>query len=211
MSNPYYRVTVPARVRLPPIQMNNNIMDNIKNEAINLYNNRCYRDYGYIDGIYKISNFSNKGIIQLEDPTSSALFTVDMECRMLVPIPGDTIYSKITGINEKMIIAETGQLKIVIYERSINKENIRYIRNAYYPVDSDGRRGEAIRVGTPVVIKLRACRIVPRKEQIIGIGYLESVVPADDFDHVHDKNETNIEIKKLEEIRERSTEDLPKI
>lgn len=206
MSDPYYRVIVPARIRLAPNMMNNNIEDNIKNEAIKRYNNRCYKDYGYVDGIYKISNFSNKGIIQLEDPTSSALFTVDMECRMLVPIPNDLIYSTITGINEKMIVAETGQLKIIIYERSINKDNIRFIRSAYYPINSDGKPiGEAIRIGTPVVIRLRACRIVPKKRDIIGIGSLESVVPAKDFDKIYKKTDDDkIDVSKIEEIRGRN-------
>lgn len=207
MSNPYYRVTVSARVRLHPRGMNNNISDNIKQEAEKKYNHKCYLDYGYIDGIYRITEESS-GVIQDEDPTSSGVYTVNMECRMLVPIPKKMIYATITGINEKMIVAETGQLKIVINESSINRDNIKYIKNAYYPIDANQRpTGSPIKVGSPVVIRLLACKIVPKQPHIMSIGILESVVPPDDYDKVHtSKEEPVLTMNEIEAMRGRKTE-----
>jgi DNA-directed RNA polymerase subunit E'/Rpb7 len=206
MSNPYYRVTVPGRIRLHPRDMNNNILENIKNEALKGYNEKCFRDYGYVDGIYKISETNNSGKIQSEDPTSSGLYTVDIDCRMLVPIPNETVYSKIIGINKKIITAETGQLKIVIYEESINKNNIRYIRNAYYPIDSEGApTGDPIQQGTQVIIRLTASRIVPNKTNILSIGILESVVPPENYGEIHgQKEEPSITISEIEALRGRN-------
>lgn len=205
MSNPYYRVKVSARVRLHPRGMNNNILENIKTEAEKEYNNKCYKDYGYIDGIYKIMEDS-RGVIQSEDSTASGTYNVEMDCRMLVPIPGEHIYVRITGINDKIICAETGQLKVMISEKSINNNNIRYIKNAFHSVDSDGKPvGEPIVVGTFVVVKLIACKIVPTKTHIIGLGRLESVVKEEDYDKVHtNKEEKQISIDELENLRGRN-------
>jgi DNA-directed RNA polymerase subunit E'/Rpb7 len=207
MSNPYYRVTVSARVRIHPRDMNNNISDNIKREAEKKYNHKCYMDYGYVDGIYRITEES-MGVIQAEDPTSSGIYTVNMECRMLVPIPKEMIYATITGINEKMIVAETGQLKIVINESAINRDNIKYIKNAYYPIDANERPiGSPIKVGSPVVIRLLACKIVPNQPHIMSIGILESVVPPDDYDKVHtNKDEPVLTMEEIEAMRGRKLE-----
>jgi DNA-directed RNA polymerase subunit E'/Rpb7 len=206
MSNPYYRVTVKTRVRVHPEGLNNNIDENIKDEILANYDGRCYKDYGYVDGIYKISEAGSRGVIQREDPTASALYDVNMECRMLVPIPQQTIYSKITGINEKMIVAETGQLKIMIYENSINKNNIKYIKSAYYPVNSEGRPiGDPIREGTPVIVRLLACRIVPNKKNLMGLGMLESIVAPKDYDKIDlYQDEEEFTMEDIEALRGRA-------
>jgi DNA-directed RNA polymerase subunit E'/Rpb7 len=207
MSNPYYRVTVTARVRLHPRGMNNNISENVKEEAEKEYNHKCYLDYGYIDGIYKIIDDS-RGVIQSEDPTSSGLYMAEMDCRMLVPIPQEMVYATITGITEQMIVAETGQLKIMIYESAINRDNIKYIKNAYYPVDAEEKPvGSPITVGTPVVVKLLACKIVPNKPHIMSVGMLESVVPPEDYHKIHtNKEDPEITINEIEAMRGRATE-----
>lgn len=204
MSNPYFRVMVSARVRLHPRGMNNNISDNIKQEAEKKYNHKCYLDYGYVDGIYRITE-DNVGVIQSEDPTSSGLYTVNMECRMLVPIPQEMIYATITGINAKMIVAETGQLKIMIHESAINGDNVKYIKHAYFPIDADKNpNGPPINVGTPVVVRLLACKIVPKQPHIMSVGILESVVPPDDYDKVHtNKDEPVLTMEEIEAMRGR--------
>lgn len=206
MTNPYYRITVSARVRIRPEGLDNNIDENIKNEVIDNYNNKCYNDYGYIDGIYKIADIGNRGVIQREDPTSSGLYTVDIVCRMLVPIPQHLIYSHITGINERMIVAKTGQMTIMIYENNINKNNIKYIKSAYYPINSDGKViGEPIVSGMPVIIRILASRVVPRQPNMMALGMLESVVPPSDYSKIYDKmDDIDIAVSEIELIRGRS-------
>ena len=54
MIGPYFITTLEADVRLRPIDMNNNIVDNIKTNLIKMYVNKCFKDYGYIDKIYNI-------------------------------------------------------------------------------------------------------------------------------------------------------------
>jgi DNA-directed RNA polymerase subunit E'/Rpb7 len=207
MSNPYYRVTVSARIRLHPRGFDNNISDNIKQEAERKYNHKCYLDYGYIEGIYRITDESI-GIIQDEDPTSSGVYTVNMECRMLVPIPHEMIYATITGINEKMIVAETGHLKIMIHESAINRDTIKYIKNAYYPIDANQKpNGSPIKAGSLVVIRLLACKIVPKQPHIMSVGILESVVHPDDYDKVYtNKDEPVLSMEEIEAMRGRAQE-----
>lgn len=202
MSNPYFRVTISAKVRLHPKDMNNNIIENIKKAAERKYNNRCFLNYGYIDSIYNIVG-NPRGVIKNEDPTSSGLYNVDMECRMLVPIPGEEIYATVVGIIDEMCIANTGHLRISISKQYINESNIKFTRNAYYQIDQNGKPfGKPIDKGTFVVIKLLACRIVPNNQNIIGFGTLEYVVSEKDFDKVHtDHKEKNITQNEIMKIR----------
>ena len=209
MSSPYYRVRISDEIRLHPRNMNNNILENIKREAVKSFTGKCYKDYGFIEGIYELAIDEERGVIQSEDPTSSALYGVTMLCRILAPIQNSLLYAKITGITEEMALAEMGELKIYIPKNNINTEKIRYVKSAYYPVNTDGKpNGEAIQQGTAVIIKLLQSKIVPKKTNILGFGILESVVPPEDYHKIHSNDdEQMLTVEQIEAIRGRGDED----
>lgn len=209
MSSPYYRVRISDEIRLHPRDMNNNILENIKREAVKSFTGKCYKDYGFIEGIYELAIDEERGVIQSEDPTSSALYGVTMLCRILAPIQNSLLYAKITGITEEIALAEMGELKIYIPRNNINTEKIRYVKSAYYPVNTDGKpNGEAIQQGTAVIIKLLQSKIVPQKTNIFGFGILESVVPPEDYHKIHSiDDEQMLTVEQIEAIRGRGDED----
>lgn len=178
MSGPYFITTLEADVRLHPRDMNNNILDNIKNNLIKTYVNKCYLDYGYIDKIYNIYDDIKGGIIRAEDNTSSSVHNVKFRCRICKPIKNSMIYAKITGINNVIIMAENGPIKFFIDSNNINKNNIKYIKTAYYPVTSNGDViNQAVIRGTYIMVKVMSKKIVKNKSIIIAIATFESVIP----------------------------------
>jgi DNA-directed RNA polymerase subunit E'/Rpb7 len=181
MNGPYFITTLEADIRLHPRDMNNNIVDNIKNNLIKKHVNKCFKDYGYIDKIYNIYDDIKGGIIRAEDNTSSSVHTVKFRCRICKPINNSLIYAKITGINNVIIMAENGPIKFFIDSSNINKNNIKYIRSAYYPVNSNGAIiNQVIQKGTYVMVRVMSKKIVKNKSIIIAISTLESVVSDND-------------------------------
>lgn len=177
MLGPYFITTLESDVSLHPRQMNNNIMDNIKNNLIKQHVNKCFNDYGYIDKIYNIYDDIKGGVIRAEDNTASSIHNVRFRCRICKPIKNSMIYAKITGINNMIIIAENGPIKFLIDSSNINTNNIKYIRSAYYPISSNGDIiNQAIQKGTYVMVKVMNKKIVKNKSMIIAISTLESVI-----------------------------------
>lgn len=182
MSVPYYNVTVPGQISLEPQHMNNNIIHNIQTEAVRKYGGKCYENVGYIDEVVNIVNIKGGGV-RTEDPSAAAIYAFGIECRMLVPTANMEIYATITGINGEVIMTQFGHLKIIVSTQNINEDKIRYMRNAFYPVDSNGRKkGEAIVNGTPVIVKILSSQIVPKQREIIALGYLESVATVEEYE-----------------------------
>ena len=177
MNGPYFITTLEADVRLHPRDMNNNIVDNIKQNLLKKYENKCFKDYGYIDKIYNIYDDIKGGIIRAEDNTSSSVHNVRFRCRICKPINNSMIYAKITGITNIIIMAENGPIKFFIDSSNINKNNIRYIRSAYYPVNSNGEIiNQTVQKGTYVMVRVMSKKIVKNKSIINAISTLESVI-----------------------------------
>ena len=177
MIGPYFITTLETDVSLHPRDMNNNIMDNIKQKLVKQHSNKCFYDYGYIDKIYNIYDDIKGGIIRAEDNTASSVHSVKFRCRLCKPIKNSIIYAKITGINNVIIMAENGPIKFLIDSNNINTNNIKYIGSAYYPVASNGEIiNKVIQTGTYVMVKVLNKKIVQNKNNIIAIAILESVI-----------------------------------
>jgi DNA-directed RNA polymerase subunit E'/Rpb7 len=177
MKGPYFITSLEADIRVRPDQMDNNIIDNIKRNLEQTYANRCYENYGYIDKIYDVVDDIKGGIIRAEDITSSSVHRVQFKCRICNPIKKTIIMGRISGINNMIIVAENGPIKFIIGENDINKDNVQYRKNAYYPVTSDGEIiNKPISKGTYVMIQIMNKKIVKNKPIIFVFGRLESVV-----------------------------------
>lgn len=178
MKGPYFNTEFNADVRVLPNQMNNNIVENIKNNLLKKYSNRCFENYGYIEKVYDINNDIKGGLIRAEDNTASSVYRVNFKCRICHPVSKSIIVAKIVGINNVIIVAENGPIKFIIGSNHINNNNIQYRKSAYYPVNSNGDIiNKPIQKGTYVMVKVLNKKIVKNKRNIIAIGSLESVIP----------------------------------
>jgi DNA-directed RNA polymerase subunit E'/Rpb7 len=177
MNGPYFNTILEADVRIHPSQMDNNIAENIKNNLLKTYSNKCFDNYGYIDKIYDVFEDIKGGIIRAEDTTSSSLHRVKFRCRICNPVKKSVIVGKIVGINNMIIIAENGPIKFIIGSNNINTNNIKFKKSAFYPVNKKGELiNQPIKIGSYVMIKVMNKKIVKNKSHIVSFGRMESVV-----------------------------------
>ncbi len=175
---PYFITNLEADVRVQPNQMNNNILDNIRQTLVAKKTGLSHMNYGIIVRILEVNPNVKGGIIRAEDPTASALYRVSFKCRLCNPLKKSVIMGRIVTINNKIIVAEDGPIKFLIGETDINTNNIRFSKSAFYPVSAQNEIiAKPIHPGTYVMIKVMGKQI--RNNRSIVFGRLESVVPDD--------------------------------
>jgi DNA-directed RNA polymerase subunit E'/Rpb7 len=181
MSGPYFVTNLNAEVRVTPNMMTNNIIERIKHSLEYNYVNKCFLNYGYIEKIYGVDE--NIGIVNVmaEDFTNSGIVKVNFKCRICNPIEKTIIVGKITGINNVVIKAQNGPIKFIINGSDINKDNIQFRNNAYYPKNKKGEIiNKQITNGTWINIKVMGKRIRNRSSEIFVLGYIDSVIDDED-------------------------------
>jgi len=192
MSGPYFVTNLNAEVRVAPNMMTNNIIERIKHSLEYNYVNKCFLNYGYIEKIYGVDE--NIGIVNVmaEDFTNSGIVKVNFKCRICNPIEKTIIVGKITGINNVVIKAQNGPIKFIINGSDINKENIQFRNNAYYPKNKKGEIiNKQITNGTWINIKVMGKRIRNRSSEIFVLGYIDSVIDDEDvIDKLQETSET---------------------
>jgi DNA-directed RNA polymerase subunit E'/Rpb7 len=94
--NPYKNTIFYTRVRLLPVQMNNELYINLKNNLIKKVEKRCNK-YGYINKVYKILSYSD-GTINPEDFNASAVFDIKYSASSCIPVENTKIVVKIEKI-----------------------------------------------------------------------------------------------------------------
>jgi len=181
MSGPYFVTTLNAEVRITPNMMTNNIIEKIKHSLEYNYVNKCFLNYGYIEKIYGVDENIGALNVMAEDFTNSGLVKVNFKCRICNPIEKTIIIGKITGINNVVIKAQNGPIKFIINGTDINKENIQFRNNAYYPKNKNGEIiNKPITNGTWINIKVLGKRIRNRCNEIFVLGYIDSVIEDDE-------------------------------
>lgn len=181
MNSPYFNTNLHADIRLRPSQMNNNLLEEIKQNLNQKLSNKCYKNYGYIDVVYDIDENIQGGYIRAEDNTASSLHKVKFSCRLINPIIRGHLIAKIVGINNKMIIASDGPIIVIIGSKNINSKNIIYHNTAYYPLNESGKIiNKAIVKDSYVKIKVFNKEIINGRDKILTIGTMESVASDDE-------------------------------
>ena len=180
MNSPYFNTQLYADIRLKPHQMNNNILDELKQNLNKELTHKCYNNYGYIDAIYDIDDNIEGGNIRPEDKTSSSLYKLKFSCRIVNPIIKGTVIAKITGINDKMILARDGPIVIIIGMKNINSNNIVYHKTSYYPLKDGKIINKPIVKDSYVIMKINNKKIINGSSDIIAIGSMENVASNDE-------------------------------
>ena len=121
--NPYKNTIFYTRVRLLPVQMNNELYINLKNNLIKKVEKRCNK-YGYINKVFKILTYSD-GLINPEDFSGSAVFNIKYSGNACIPIENSKIVVRIEKMNNMAILAKNGPIKVVLkYDKISTKFNV---------------------------------------------------------------------------------------
>ena len=135
--SPYINTTLVTPIMLHPNQMDNKIYIHLKKNINEKLVGRCYLNYGYISKIFKIEDMT-EGVIEPEDPTSSAKIIVKFSCRLCNPFKNKYLICKIDRMNKALIGAINGPIIVIITPENINEQkffkdserNIRFKKDA---------------------------------------------------------------------------------
>jgi DNA-directed RNA polymerase subunit E'/Rpb7 len=207
MNGPYFTTFIKTETCVPPIQLNSNLITNIKQNLIKKYKGKCYGNYGYIMDIYSIDGNIGDGIMRAENNNAAVYYNVQFKTKLCNPISNSVIISRIEDINKHMIFAKSGPIVIIIDGQNINPNKFRYnnMKNAFFPLDNDGKdKNSPLNSGSYIKVKIINKRITDRDSKIMVLGFLEDIPTIDEIkENIKNENSNDDDITNLEIILEK--------
>lgn len=177
MSGPYFNTELYCKVGLYPNQMDNDIYKNLKQNLIKKYQGKCYKSYGLIVKVHKISERSEGKLIP-EDTSASAHYNVKFSCRLCKPLMNSLIVCEVVGISKSIIYLKNGKIDIFVLDskNDVNPNNFVYDerRNALI-ANIGNNKGKPVENGDFLKVKVLGAKIEHGVNKIVVIGSLESL------------------------------------
>jgi DNA-directed RNA polymerase subunit E'/Rpb7 len=174
---PYIITELSSVVTVDSVQLNNSLYQNIKQNLIDVRENRCYKNYGFIEKIYEITN-STKGIMQHENPYGSVVFNVNFSCKLWNPMKNTFVIAMLDKYNRKILNTKCGPIKIIIEDTQINSHKFTFNRknNLIYKQNDD-----VINNGAYLKVMILSKIFNDSDEIIIAKGYLDDIPTEDEI------------------------------
>jgi len=166
---PHIITELNAIISVDANQLNNNLYQNMKQNMIETYEGRCYKNFGYIEKIYEITNFS-KGIMQHENPYGSVVFNVKFSCKLWNPMKGTLVIATLDKYNRKILNAKCGPIKIIIEDVQINSNKFSFNRKNNLVCND-----EVLNIGVYLKVMILSKIFNDSDEVIIAKGYLDDI------------------------------------
>ena len=196
LHKPSTNTSLVSPIMLYPNQMDNKMHIHIKTNLINKLENKCFKNYGYINKIYTIEETSD-GIIEAEDPSCSAKIIVKFTCNLCLPIIGKEIVCKIDRMNKVLISGINGPIKIIITVDKINKDK-------FFPdVNRNIRIKENSKIIVPdiyIKVMVLSRSFSDYDKNIIVIGFLQDIATQEEIDIFMIQDDSNDDYNFIEEI-----------
>lgn len=183
LTKPYYDIEQWEKILLKPEQMNSDILLNLKINLREKIQGKCNK-FGYIDKIYKITS-KGDGLMEAENLSGGAVYPVKYHCRIYTPLENTIIIGEIILLNQELLIAVNGPIKIFIPRGSVNSSKIDINRNFLLK-----EKKETLKLNDKVLIRVKDKRINPGDKNIKCIGYLEDIASEKQIKDYYDEQET---------------------
>lgn len=179
-SGPYFNTELYCRVALYPNQLDNDIYKNLKNNLIKKYQGKCYKSYGLITKIHKISERSEGKLIP-EDFSSSVYYNVKFSCRLCRPLKNSFIVAEVIGISQAIVYLRNGDIQIYVLDikHGVNPNNFVYDERTSALIANIGNnRGKPVEAGDFLKVKVDGVRLEHGESNIVVMGILESLASS---------------------------------
>lgn len=197
---PYINTTLLCPVILLPNQMDNKLYLHLKGNLIKKLQNKCYKDYGYIDKIYSIEE-TYDGKIEPEDPLCSAKIVVKFNCKLCIPILNKEIICKIDRMNKSLIGAVNGPIMSVITEDKINKD--KFFSDVHRNIRIKmSEKSESLATGMYVKVMVLSRTFSENDKNILVIGFLQDIATEDEINNYY-LNETKSDQERGENLEDK--------
>lgn len=184
--SPYIVTRLHSSIVLRPEQMNENIYNNLKQNLITAYKNKCYRDYGCIMEIIEILQ-KQMGRCETEDLTASARFNLTYSCILCRPLKGTYILCKIDNLTKAVILAKNGPIAVIIIPDKINENNFIVINNnVKYKDKKNNNIIQSLTVDDIIKVKILNLTFRNNADNISVIGYLDNIATPKEIKEYYD-------------------------
>jgi DNA-directed RNA polymerase subunit E'/Rpb7 len=183
---PYFELEQKERVSLHPSQMNGDILLKLKLNLKDKVEKRCNK-YGYIDKVYKIASYQD-GIMEAENLSGSAVYQVNYQCKIYMPMENTLIVSEAILVNPELIVCIHGPIKIFIPRENINTQNFDITRDFLHL-----KTKKILQLNQKVIIRIKSKRLNQGDKNIKCIGYLEDVASEEQASKFYQEIEEQIE------------------
>lgn len=200
MTSPYINTKLSTNLILHPMQMNNNIYNNLKRKLVDKLNKKCFGEYGYIIQIYELLTYKN-GTMEAENTTASALYDVTFSCRLCKPLKNITIIAEVERINKILVRLQNGPIFVAITNTRINtnvffKDNSRNLR---YKQEN---KSYILSEGDIVKVTIVQTTFYSGDNHIFALGFLDAIATEDEIESyykdMYDNDENNNELSTKE-------------
>jgi len=180
MSSPYINTRLYSKVTIVPNQMNNDIYSHMKSNLIKKLEGKCYRNYGFITKIYEILDRSD-GIMEPENPMSSAVYKVKFSCRLCMPLKDKYIICKVERTIPMLTSLSNGPIRIIVTNDRINKDNFMIGKAGILVKTVSGNR--SLDPGDHVKVRIDSRKFNDSDTIIMCMGVLESMATVEESTH----------------------------
>lgn len=187
ITNIYVTTKFRTNVSIGPDKLDNKFYINLKENLKKKVEGKCYKNYGYIDEVYKIIT-RNNGYIMPENFDVPVIVDVVFSCKLCLPVEGSYIICEVVNMCPGMMNVRNGPIKSVIPTSRINENNFIEDRKKMI-LKIENNKAYEISVGEYVIIKLGRSKMVQNANHIASIGYLERMATEQEIsDHFENKH-----------------------
>ena len=199
--SPYINTVEYANISLPPKHLNNEIRQHLKDKLIRRFQNKNFRDHGFMVKIFRIMNCENAPFIP-EDPSVSGQFKLTFSCRMCIPLVGKQLVAQVTSVQELMITSQNGPLRIYSAMTRINDEVFMLDNDNQLRYRREGGGGTVL-LKEGDYVRVSIVRYSNnRSDRITCLGFLLGMATDEQIDRYCDDQYANTETDKLVEYED---------
>lgn len=180
---------------LNPEQMDNDVSNHIKENLKNHYEKKCYKQYGYINKIYKVDEIEET-LINPEDILSSQQFKVKFSCQLFFIINEREIICKMDRITPKINTAINGPVKVIIPPDLINQQKFLLINDSLRIKETT----ELLKKDMYVKILIKGNIFSDKSNEITAKGILLDLATPEEIKEYYDVDNNDDEINNYEII-----------
>jgi DNA-directed RNA polymerase subunit E'/Rpb7 len=180
MNNPYVNTILTSAISLRPDQMNNNIDSHLKANLKNMLEGKCYRNFGYIVNIYKLTK-KESGKIEQEDSSGSAIFNITFECKLCMPLKNMKIVCVVNESNIGMLMLSNGPIRVILGIGRINPDEFTITKYGIFAKTSEGNK--LLRKGDHVIVKIDNVKHQNMDTVMLCSGHLLGMASDEDIEN----------------------------
>jgi DNA-directed RNA polymerase subunit E'/Rpb7 len=179
MTSPYINTTLQTSINVMPWQMDNNIFNHLKNNLLEKMEGYCFRQYGYVSKIYEILSYGD-ALIEAENPTASALYSINFTCRLCIPLRNNYIICKVDKVIPMLASLSNGPIRAIVTNDRINNNNFLIGKTGIFVKDQIKNIVRPLEIGELVRIKIDSKKFNNRDTIIMCMGILESIATKEE-------------------------------